>query len=207
MPNLEFRPGMRAPTLIACCAVVACGVALVVSRYKAPVSPDTPAVSTQASAPAAGTPNIDVLTSFNVSQLDQGEVHAEGTWTTPDGKPSGLFHSQVNAVQIFCRSETRTCVESIAQVIGANPGLLRVDQIDYAITSWIPTTHEITAVLPQICVTSTLTINLATREVLRITRKGGTSPGTCRTDPEFNQLYSKPLIETLTDWNAIHRDR
>jgi hypothetical protein len=191
---------MRAPLVIACCVV------LVVSCGKTPGPPAAPSQDAGAALPIASSPNIDVLGSFNVSQEDQGEVQAHGTWTTPDGKQSGLFSSQLNAVQISCRNQTGTCVESIAQVIGSDPGHLRLDQIEYAITGWVnPATHEITAVLLQICVTSTLTINVATGEVLRITRKGGMSPHQCDTDPEFRQLYSKPVIETLADWKPVNR--
>jgi hypothetical protein len=188
---------------------VACCVLLVVSCGKTPTR--TPAAAraqdVRAATAIAGAPNIDVLASFNVTEVDPGEVHAEGTWTTPDGKPSTLLPSRLNAVQISCRREIGVCVESIAQVIASDPSHLRLDQIEYSIIGWRnrPTPHEITALLPQPCVTSTLTINLATREVLRITSKGGLSPDTCNTDPEFKQLFSKPLIETLTDWQPLNR--
>ena len=142
--------------------------------------------------------------------LNSGDVvAATGTWIIPDAAtPGGLIADPVNSVRIECVKSAKVCYEAIAIVTdGESPdkfhGLL-ANLNGYDVTTW--TAQEVTAETAALCATTTLTINLLTEEVFRITRNGGLSPNGCKAMPSWKP-FKKPAIEKLvTGLDALNAD-
>jgi len=98
----------------------------------------------------------------------------------------------LNTVHIWCQKSTHQCFEAFARVLDGV--YLTAELNPYDVTAW--TKQEITAETGGRCATSTLTINLVTQEVYRITRNGGASPNGCKRMPGWTPL-KKPVIEKL----------
>ncbi|MCS6520910.1 hypothetical protein, partial [Burkholderia thailandensis] len=94
--------------------------------------------------------------------IDQGDtVIAEGTWTRegPLGEGSKLG-DPLQTSKIICTQSDNRCVESRAEVTGDGPHVLMVDQIEYDVESWSPTTIVFVAETP--CARETYTIDRKT---------------------------------------------
>jgi hypothetical protein len=139
-------------------------------------------------------PEIVPLSTFMITEvLNSSVVSARGTWTIPDARtPGEHIADPINAVNIWCQKSAHQCFEALARVQDGD--LLSAELIPYDVTGW--TKQEITAETGGLCATSTLTINLLTREVYRITRNGGASPNGCKSMPGWTPL-KKPTIEKL----------
>ncbi len=73
---------------------------------------------------------------------------------------------------------------------------LDVELTDYIVTSW--TKQEVVAETAALCASTTLTINLLTEEVFRITRNGGISPEGCKMLSGWKP-FKKPVVEKMVD--------
>jgi hypothetical protein len=144
---------------------------------------------------ASGKPPTGIvpLTTFMITEvLNSSVVSARGTWTIPDARtPGEQIADPINAVHIWCQKSAHQCFEALARVQG---DLLSAELIPYDVTAW--TKQELTAETGGLCATSTLTINLLTREVYRITRNGGASPNGCKDMSTWTPL-KKPTVEKL----------
>jgi hypothetical protein len=146
---------------------------------------------------AAKTPtDILPLAAFMITQVEKdGIVTVRGAWTIPDARtPGERIADPINAVHIWCQKSIHDCFEAFARVQDGE--YLSAELTPYEITGW--SKQEITAETSGLCATSTLTINLLTQEVYRITRNGGASPNGCKNMPGWKPL-KKPTIEKLVD--------
>jgi hypothetical protein len=138
-------------------------------------------------------PAIMPLSTFMITEVQNGSiVSIRGTWTIPDARtPGERIADPINAINIWCLKSTHQCFEALARVQGE---YLSAELSPYDVTGW--TKQEITAETSALCATSTLTINLLTQEVYRITRNGGTSPNGCKSMTTWTPL-KKPVVEKL----------
>jgi hypothetical protein len=146
---------------------------------------------------ASGEPPSQIvpLATFMITEVKEaGIVGVRGTWTIPDARtPGERIADPINAVHIWCQKSAHQCFEAFARVQGE---YLSAELNPYDVTAW--SKQEITAETGGRCATSTLTINLVTQEVYRITRNGGASPNGCKSMPGWKPL-KKPVIEKLVD--------
>lgn len=97
--------------------------------------------------------------------IDQGDtVIAEGTWTRegPLGEGSKLG-DPLQTSKITCTKADNRCVEARAEITGEGTNVLMVDELDYDIESWSPTTIVFVYETP--CVRETYTIDRQTEAV------------------------------------------
>jgi hypothetical protein len=139
-------------------------------------------------------PDITPLATFMITEVQNSSiVSVRGTWTIPDARtPGERIADPINAVHIWCQKSTHECFEAFARVQDGD--FLSAELIPYDVTSWRK--QEITAETSGLCAISTLTINLVTQEVYRITRNGGASPNGCKSMSTWKPL-KKPTIEKL----------
>jgi hypothetical protein len=144
-------------------------------------------------APPVGPPEqITPLPPFLVQPLDADTVDVSGTWTIPDPPtPDDRIVDPVNSVDIRCWRSSSVCTEALARV-ASNGKYLRGDLIEWTITRWTP--RELTAEAREMCVTTTLTINLAAKEVFKIVRNGGW----CENVPNWRPP-DNPIVWKLVD--------
>ncbi|SEI20999.1 hypothetical protein [Paraburkholderia hospita] len=97
--------------------------------------------------------------------IDQGDsVIAEGTWTRegPLGDGSKLG-DPLQTSKITCTKADNRCAEARAEITGEGTNVLLVDQMDYDIESWTPTTIVFVNETP--CIRETYTIDRQTHSV------------------------------------------
>jgi hypothetical protein len=147
-------------------------------------------VASEAKSPSEIVP----LTTLMITEVQNGSlVSVRGTWTIPEARTHGeSIADPINAVHIWCQKSTHECFEAYARV--QNGEYLTAELNPYDVTAW--TKQEITAETSGLCATSTVTINLLTQEVYRITRNGGASPNGCKGMSTWAPL-KKPTIEKL----------
>jgi hypothetical protein len=101
-----------------------------------------------------------------------------------------------NAVEIQCSREARECVGAEAYVDQAGGGF-SVHMYRWRITSW--TSAEVVAEDIDACTTGTLTVNFAYKEVVQVTRNGGSVK-----DCAESRLLKHPITKKLIsgEWNG-----
>jgi hypothetical protein len=137
------------------------------------------------------------------------QVVVTGSWTIPDAGTSGdRIADPINTVQITCDPKDKICNEAIATVVNAaNPGkqmYLAVDLVQWVITDW--TKQEITAVADALCITTTMSINLVTKEVYKISRNGGISPDSCKSINTWVPLHKPNIAKLVSNEEAMQLD-
>jgi hypothetical protein len=143
---------------------------------------------------------VTPLTTFVIT--DAGDaVITSGTWTIPDASTAGdRIADPINGVKIWCGKSTQRCFEAVATLLhGADRDkakYLDADLVEYGVTSW--SSKEITAETEALCVTTVLTINIATNEVFKISRNGGASADGCKNMTSWHPL-KKPVVAKLVD--------